>query len=163
MKFKYCPLCGRKLINKYSYDEGQIPYCEEHKILFFNVPKPCIVVAVIKDDQILLLKQSYIYKNSKVLISGYVSVGEALETAVKREVLEETGITVDNVSYVGSNYIKDKELVMISFAAKYKSGTIKKSDEVEWAGWENIDKVFNEVTDDYIGREVLGKILKKFK
>ena len=36
--------------------------------MFFDTPKPCIMVAVIKDDEILLLKQSYIYKNSKVLL-----------------------------------------------------------------------------------------------
>jgi NAD+ diphosphatase len=41
------------------------------------------------------MKQSYIFKNSKVLVSGYVTIGETVEQTVVREVKEETGITVD--------------------------------------------------------------------
>ena len=76
MKYNFCPKCGNKLVEKYSWDEGGVPYCIKDDIMFFDTPKPCIMVAVIKEDKILLLKQSYIYKNSKVLISGYVSNGE---------------------------------------------------------------------------------------
>ena len=65
--FKFCPLCGEKLELKDSYDEGKVPYCKKHDTLYFDLPKPCIVVAVLKGDKILLLKQSYIFKNSKVL------------------------------------------------------------------------------------------------
>ena len=46
MKFKYCPLCGEKLELKNSWDEGMIPYCSKHDMMFFDLPKPCIVVAV---------------------------------------------------------------------------------------------------------------------
>ena len=52
MKFKYCPLCGEKLELKNSWDEGMIPYCSKHDMMFFDLPKPCIVVAVIKGDGI---------------------------------------------------------------------------------------------------------------
>ncbi len=38
MKFKYCPLCGEKLIEKYSWDEGGVPYCERHNIMYFDTP-----------------------------------------------------------------------------------------------------------------------------
>lgn len=108
MKFKYCPLCGEKLELKNSWDEGMIPYCSKHDMMFFDLPKPCIVVAVIKGDEIILLKQSYIYENSKVLISGYVGVDECAEETVYREVKEETGITVKDIKYLGSDFVKGK-------------------------------------------------------
>ena len=67
MKYKFCPMCGRRLEEKFSWDEGGVPYCSHDDIMFFDTPKPCIMVAIIKEDEILLLKQRYIYENSKVL------------------------------------------------------------------------------------------------
>jgi NAD+ diphosphatase len=105
MRYKYCPKCGRELEIKYSFDEGGVPYCTQDNIMFFDTPKPCIIAAVIKGDKILLLRQSYIFKNSKVLVSGYVTNGETVEETVIREVKEETGITVGSVKYLGSEYL----------------------------------------------------------
>ncbi|MPM35018.1 NADH pyrophosphatase [bioreactor metagenome] len=161
MKFKFCPLCGRSLIEKYSWDEGGVPYCEYDDIMYFDTPKPCVVVAVVKGDEILLLKQSYIFKNSKVLVSGYVTVGETLEETVYREVKEETGITIDNIKYLGSQCIKSKELLMITFMATYLEGEIEKSAEVEWVQWESLENALCEMTEDEIGKNIVKKVLEE--
>lgn len=163
MIYNYCPICGRKLIKKDSWDEGMIPYCENDDQFFFNTPKPCVVVAVLKDKEIILLKQSYIYKHSKVLISGYVVNGENVEDTVYREVKEETGITIENIKYLGSQCIKDKDLLMLTFLAKYKEGELKTSTEVEWAGWHKLDKAIDEMSEDEVGKKVVSLILDKYK
>lgn len=161
MKFKFCPICGDKLVEKYSWDEGGVPYCESDDIMFFDTPKPCVIVAVIKDNKILLLKQDYIFKNSKVLVSGYVTTGECVEETVKREVLEETGITVEEIKYLGSEYLDKREILMLTFMAKYESGEIKKSDEVDWANWGNIEDALCEMKEDEIGKRIVRKVLKE--
>lgn len=106
MKYRFCPICGRELNIRNSWDEGDVPYCPIDDIMFFDLPKPCIVVAVLKGNEVLLMKQSYIFKNSKVLVSGYVNVGENVEDTVIREVKEETGITINNLKYLGSDVVK---------------------------------------------------------
>lgn len=161
MKFKYCPKCGRKLVEKYSFDEGGVPYCEFDNIMYFDTPKPCIVVAVIKDDKILLLKQSYIFKNSKVLVSGYVTNGETVEETVCREVKEETGITAEVIKYLGSEYLASKEIIMLTFMARYVEGEINKSSEVEWVEWGQIEDALCEMKEDEIGKRVVRKVLKE--
>ena len=161
MRFEYCPKCGKKLIEKYSWDEGGVPYCPDDDIMYFETPKPCIVVAVIKDDKILLLKQSYIFKNSKVLVSGYVSIGETIEETVAREVKEETGITIDYPKYLGSDFIPEKEILMITFMAKYVDGEITKSSEVEWAEWGKIEDALCEMSEDTVGKSIVRKVLKE--
>ncbi|MBQ6820736.1 MAG: NUDIX domain-containing protein [Clostridium sp.] len=159
MKYKFCPICGKKLEERYSWDEGGVPYCNQDNIMFFDTPKPCIMVAVIKEDEILLLKQGYIYENSKILLTGYVGNNETAEDAVKREVNEEAGIEVDNIIYLGSDYVKDKEILMITFKADYISGEINKSDEVEEIGWVKISNALEEMKEDIIGKKVVQKIL----
>lgn len=161
MKFKYCPLCGRELIKKDSWDEGKVPYCSYDNQMFFDLPKPCVVVAVLKGDNILLLKQSYIFKNCKVLLSGYVGIDETVEETVIREVKEEAGLNINNIKYLGSNYVKGKDLLMLTYIAYYESGEIKKSSEVEWVDWSNIEDALCEMRDDIIGKEVVKKVLEE--
>jgi NAD+ diphosphatase len=161
MRFEYCPKCGKKLIEKYSWDEGGVPYCPDDDTMYFDTPKPCIVVAVIKEDKILLLKQSYIYKNSKVLVSGYVTNGENIEETVVREVKEETGITIDSLKYLGSDCVPEKEILMITFMARYVTGEITKSSEVEWAEWGQIEDAIFEMNEDKIGKSIVKKVLKE--
>lgn len=160
MKYKYCPLCGRELVPRYSWDEGEVPYCSNDDIMYFDTPKPCIVVAVIKNDKILLLKQSYIYENSKVLVSGYVGIGETAEETVAREVKEETGISIKNIRYLGSDFLKSKEILMLTFMADYETGEINKSSEVEWVAWRNLEDALHEMEEDEIGKRIVRKVLE---
>lgn len=160
MKYKFCPLCGSKLEEKYSWDEGGVPYCSRDDVMFFDTPKPCIMVAIVKEDEILLLKQSYIFKNSKVLLSGYVSNNESAEEAVIREVKEEAGINIKNLQYLGSDYVKDKEILMITFMAEYLEGEIEKSTEVEGIGWIKLSEALEEMKEDKIGTRVVKKLIE---
>ena len=160
MKYNFCPICGRRLEVKYSWDEGGVPYCSHDDIMFFDTPKPCIMVAIVKEDEILLLKQSYIYENSKVLLSGYVGHNETAEEAVYREVKEEAGIEISNIRYLGSDFVKDKEILMITFMSDFSSGEINKSEEVEWIGWTKLSNALDEMKEDIIGTKVVRKVLE---
>ncbi|MPQ44861.1 NAD(+) diphosphatase [Clostridium tarantellae] len=161
MIYKYCPFCGSKLVLRNSWDEGEVPYCSHDDKMFFDLPKPCLVVAVIKENKILLLKQSYIYKNSKVLLSGYIGINETVEEAVCREIKEESGIEVNNVKYLGSDFVKDKELLMLTYMAKYKEGELCKSSEVEFLEWVNIENALEQMQEDKIGQKIVKKVLRE--
>lgn len=161
MKFKYCPICGAELEEKYSWDEGGVPFCPIDNIMYFDTPRPCIIVAIVKGDKILLLKQSYIYENSKVLLSGYVSNGETVEETVHREVLEEAGLKIKDLKYLGSESLESKEIIMLTFMAQYDGGEINKSSEVEWVDWSHIEDALCEMSEDKIGKRIVKKVLKE--
>jgi len=160
MKYKFCPICGKDLEERFSWDEGGVPYCSNDNIMFFDTPKPCIMVAIVKEDEILLLKQSYIYENSKVLLSGYVGHNETAEEAVYREVKEEAGIEIKNIKYLGSDFVIDKEILMITFMADFVSGEVNKSAEVEGIGWTKLSNALEEMKEDIIGTKVVKKVLE---
>lgn len=161
MKYEFCPICGRKLKKVISGDEGVVPFCCHDTCYYFNTPNPCIMVAVIKNDEILLLKQSYIYKDSKVLVSGYIGIDEKAEDTVYREVLEETSIEIEEIKFLGTDFIKGREILMLTYSAKYKAGIIKPSKEVEEAKWVKIPEAFEKLGENEIGKRVLEKAIEK--
>lgn len=116
------------------------------------------MIGVVKENYILLLKQSYIFKNSKVLLTGYVGIDETAEEAAIREVKEESGLNVNGIKYLGSDYVEGKEILMLTYMAFYESGEIVKSDEVEDMGWVKLDEALSVMQEDIVGK----KLLKKF-
>ena len=55
---------------------------------------------------------------------GFVETGENLEEAVHREVMEETGLTIKNLKYFGSQPWPYPSGLMIGFSAEYVDGEI---------------------------------------
>lgn len=59
---------------------------------------------LINDEKILLIKKARgPYKGMYDLPGGGIEFGEKIEEALKREFIEETGIILDNISFVSSN------------------------------------------------------------
>jgi NAD+ diphosphatase len=72
------------------------------------------------------------------VIAGFVEPGESLEATVAREVLEETGVEVQDVRYFGSQSWPFPHSLMIAFTAEWQSGEIipdpREIAEARWFG-----------------------------
>lgn len=69
-------------------------------------------------------------------LAGFLEPGESLEQCVAREVMEETGIVVDDIRYFGSQPWPFPHSIMIGFTARYVSGEISiQEEEIVEAGW----------------------------
>ncbi len=69
-------------------------------------------------------------------LAGFVEPGESLEGAVVREVKEEVGIVVGDVTYRGSQPWPFPHSLMIGFRARYVSGELELDPtEIADAGW----------------------------
>ena len=78
------------------------------------------------------------------LVAGFVETGETLEEAVHREVLEETGITIENLHYFGSQPWPSPSGLMIGFTADYVSGNIHlQKEELSKGAWFTKDNLPN--------------------
>lgn len=97
---------------------------------------PCIIVLVRKGDEFLLARKSGWPAGRYSLVAGFLDFGESLEECVHREVLEETGIRVRNVRYVGSQNWPFPSQLMAGFVADYAGGEITVDrNELEDARW----------------------------
>ena len=98
---KFCSCCGGRM--SHSETERAV-VCESCGKIEYPTLSPSVIVAVTKGDRILLTK--YARNHSKyanyALIAGYAELGESLEDTVRREVYEEIGLKVTNITYYKS-------------------------------------------------------------
>jgi 8-oxo-dGTP diphosphatase len=90
-------------------------------------PKHIIAVSALVtngDNEVLLTKVQW-RLDTWEMPGGQVEEGEALDKAVSREVLEETGLVIEPVSITGVYYNATKQILSVVFKAKYISGEIK--------------------------------------
>ena len=101
--FQFCPLCGSRLVPKPAApDEGR-PACPSGQFIHFNNPSPTVQGWIERDRAYLLLRRNEEpYLGEWDLPGGFVEMGESPRDAVRREVLEETGLTVTPTEVIGA-------------------------------------------------------------
>ena len=108
-------------------------------------------VVLNEKDEVLMVKT---HNAGWVFPGGQVEVGENLTDAVKREILEESGIEVEvgevfciasnTAKYPGYNGVKEVPTkVMIDFICKEVGGTVRASEENSETGWFTKDKALS--------------------
>jgi NAD+ diphosphatase len=130
---RFCSRCGEK--TRPSADE-RARYCPSCSRVVYPRVSPAVIVLVRKGDQILLARSPRFPPGMYGLIAGFVEPAENLEHAIRREVLEETGIQVKNIRYFGSEPWPFPDSLMIGFIAEFAGGELAiDHHEIESAFW----------------------------
>lgn len=119
---QYCGKCGSKNTRDKKERSKKCVSC--HTQIFPRI-SPAVIVAVIKDNSILLARNQRFKSGIYSVLAGFVEPGESLEECIMREIREEVSIEVNNISYFGSQPWPYPDALMIAFIADYKSGEIK--------------------------------------
>ncbi len=133
----YCGKCGNPTENK---RDERAKYCPECGLVNYPRLSPAIIVAVIRDNKILLAHSERFPAKFFSVLAGFVEPGENLEECIQREVREEVGIAVKNIRYFGSQPWPFPDSLMIGFTAEYDSGEIEiDASEIVHADWFSAD------------------------
>jgi NAD+ diphosphatase len=140
-RHRYCGSCGAPTLPQKS---GRVmvctrPGCETE---FFPRVDPAVIVLVTDRDRALLGRQPGWPAGRYSTIAGFVEPGESLEDAVRREVLEETGVETGAMSYQSSQPWPFPRSLMLGFRAEARTSAIRIGDsELEDARWFHRDEL----------------------
>jgi len=128
-----CPRCGgsTRVING-----GLARYCDVCRRDHFPRTDPAVIVAVVDDDDRILLGSQSGWGSRVSVLAGFVEAGESLEQAIHREIVEEVDVTLGEISYFGSQPWPFPRSLMVGFAARATSTAIcVDEDEIAYAEW----------------------------
>lgn len=130
---RYCGKCGAPT---HSRRAGHELHCMRCGNIFYPRVNPAIITLVTHGDRCLLGRQPEWAANRFSTLAGFVEPGENLETALRREILEETNIRVGRVRYLRSQPWPYPASLMLSFRAEADTTEIRCNDgELAEARW----------------------------
>jgi 8-oxo-dGTP diphosphatase len=108
----------------------------------------CGAVVTGKDKKILMVRQQVGYWAGKwIFPGGKLEMGETLEGAARREVLEESGCHFDTVRQIGAYVSYDrytsfeKQVVLVYYLGEYTGGKLIVGEGVTESGWFSAEEI----------------------
>lgn len=119
----FCAVCGSPTLVKQA---GFVRRCSNEDCNSQHFPRtdPVVIMLIHKGDQCLLGRQERFPPGWFSTLAGFIEPGETIEEAVRREVMEETGIRVGDVAYKHSQPWPFPSSLMIGCIGEAKSDEI---------------------------------------
>ena len=128
-----CPRCGgaTEVING-----GFARHCAVCGRDHFPRTDPAVIVAVVDDQDRLLLGGQESWGKRVSVLAGFVEAGESLEQSIHREIGEEVDITLSTLAYFGSQPWPFPRSLMVGYFARAATTEIcVDADEIAYAQW----------------------------
>lgn len=141
-KNQFCGSCGHFLVHSKTERAMCCPHCRN---IVYPAIAPSVIVAVTNGNRLLLTRyqKSHSAYRNYALIAGYIETGETAEDTVRREVMEEVGLTVKNIHYYKSQPWSLSGALLLGFFCEVDGDdTIsREEEELEEAVWVERDRL----------------------
>ncbi len=133
-KHTFCANCGSP---SESADAGHVRICPSCGTHHFPRTDPAVIMLITDENDRALLGRQPVWPEGRFsTLAGFVEPGETLDDAVRREVMEEVGIKVGDVTYAGSQPWPFPSSLMLGFFGKALSTDITvDQEEIAEARW----------------------------
>ena len=121
---RFCGRCGTPV---QPGEKERSLVCPKCGLVEYPSIPPSVLVAVRDGERLLLTRYNRPGTPRYVLVAGYVEAGETAEQAAAREVLEETGVRIKNLRYIGSQPWGLSGTLSLAFSAELDG-----SDAITW-------------------------------
>lgn len=140
MKFRFCPACARPLIPVPSGEDAGLPHCPDGHYVHYQNPAVTSFAFIEDDGRYLALRRAHAPAHGEWdLPGGFIEAGEYPEDSIRREILEETGLTVSDLkvfgAWTGQYGDGGKWTVDIAYHCRRDSGEFTMSAEKSEAAW----------------------------
>lgn len=160
----YCPACGTKLAlrERLGTLRPTCPACD--RIVYFD-PKVAVAVCILQNDHILLVRRGMEpMRGLWAMPAGFMDYDEDPKAAARREVLEETGLTVQIDRLLDVFHTPDDgglANIVIVYAASIIDGEMQAADDADDVGWfdkQHVPEVAFLPTRTIVSRWLAGKL-----
>ena len=156
----FCGRCGEKTVHSDTLRMKKCPKCGN---MIFPKLCPAVIVGVIHGDYILMTKYADRAYKRYALIAGFVEIGETGEECVAREVFEEVGLKVKNITYYKSQpWGFDSDLLLGYYCElddSEEQNITLDSEELSTAEWVH----YKDVPDDAEGLSLTAEMMTHFR
>ena len=154
----YCGRCGRRTI---VYDKERAMKCPDCGNIIYPRISPAVIVAITNGEKIVMTRYAGREYKGRSLVAGFCEIGETLEDTVRREVMEEIGLSVKNIRYYKSQpWGFDGGLLMGFYCDLDGSDKIKlEEDELAIAEW--VDR--KDITDEHKHLSLTEEMIMRFR
>jgi NAD+ diphosphatase len=132
-RHRFCSTCGTLTAPRRG---GSMRKCDACGAEHFPRTDPVVIMVVWRDDRCLLGRRPGRPAGNFSSLAGFIEQGETIEEAVRREVREEVGIEIDEVTYFASQPWPFPSNLMIGcFAHASSDDFVTDEDEIAEARW----------------------------
>ncbi len=136
---RFCGRCGAALTMKGGGASRTCPSC---KVEIFPRVDPVVIMLAIDGERCLLGRAARFAPGMYSALAGFLEPGETIEEAVRREVKEESGISVGRVAYHSSQPWPFPHSLMIGCHAEALSTEVERdAEELEDCRWFDREEV----------------------
>lgn len=151
---RFCGSCGQALIPDVKERMMRCTVCGQQEY-----PKimPAVIVAVTDGSRLLMSKYANRTFKKYALLAGFTEIGESVEDTVRREVYEEVGIHVKNITYYKSQPWSFSDTLLLGFFAELDGDDTISLDyeELALAAWFERDSINVEEEDLSLTNEMI--------
>lgn len=127
---RFCGACGTKLLHAPKSRELVCPNCGMIVYPRINIG---VIIGITDGDKLLLTKYTGRSYTHYALVAGYTEVGETLEQTCEREIMEEVGLHVKDLTYFTDQPWSFSGTLLIGYFARLDGGSQIKLDHHELA------------------------------
>lgn len=156
---QFCSRCGSQTR---FHETDRAKHCDQCGYIQYPKISPCIIVLITRGDEVLLARSPHFPGRFYSTLAGFIEPGESIEEALRREVYEEVGLEVTNITYKSSQPWPFPHSLMIGFYAEYAGGEIRiDDDEIEDAQWFPVDRLPLTPPEGSIAHDLIQEYVQK--
>lgn len=109
---RFCGRCGN-ILTKSQTERAMV--CPECGLIEYPKISPAVIIGITNGDKLLMTKYADRDFKKYALVAGYTEIGEDFEATVRREVMEEVGLKVKNITYYKSQPWSFSDTILAGF------------------------------------------------
>ena len=120
-------------------------------------PEPTVGALIFNPEGKLLLVKTHKWKGKYTIPGGHVELGEGLLDALKREILEETGLELIKSEFLcyqefiyDESFYEKRHFIFFDFVCYVKSDQVQLNNEAQEFVWVDVKEAYSYPIDSYL-------------